>query len=165
MKIGVRVVIAAAVALTCLPAVPALAGPQRGVTRGQLAVQLVRAAGVQLPEKRAEQAAATALRRSGIDLGANLAVVVREIDLVRIGDLLGTRVASSQPDRTVSSGKSEAFVQALKGPLQAAVASSGTSEIHVSCQGRNSRAQRRGIPASPANPNATEPPCETEPIP
>ncbi|HXH28188.1 MAG TPA: hypothetical protein VNL37_04030, partial [Candidatus Polarisedimenticolia bacterium] len=82
-----------------------------------------------------------------------------------IGDALGSRVVSATPDKPVSQLKSEAFVQALKGPVLSAAINGGTDTIHVSCQGRNSRAKRRGTPASPANPNATEPPCDTEPIP
>jgi hypothetical protein len=39
--------------------------------------------------------------------------------------------------------------------------SGGTKEgdINASCQGRESRAGRKGTPASPADPNATAPPC------
>ncbi len=138
-----------------------------GITKGELALKMARAAGINLPATGSRQAAAEALRRSGIDLGTDLAAPATEQTLVQAGRALGASVTTSRPDAPVTPGVGQAFVQSIKNPLRIAAAASGqngTSVTHASCQGRESRAGRRGTPASPADPNATATPCE-EPIP
>jgi len=144
-------------------ATPVNAAPKRPVTTGELALDLAREAGVRLPARDAAAAAIRELRQRGIALGSSLDSTVRERDLVEIGRSLGTRVVTSQPDRPVSESKGRAFVKSLRDALAATQTADGG--VRISCQGRNSRANRRGTPASPASPNATAPPCEEEPIP
>jgi len=162
-----RYKLAAAAAIVAIAglvaAVPAGAAPGKPVTTGMLAVDLARAAGVQLPERDTAAAAARELRQIGIVLGRSLDATVRERDLVEIGRSLGAAVVTSEPDKPVSPAKGLAFVGLMSDAMTAAQATTG--DIRVSCQGRNSRVNRRGTPASPASPNATAPPCEEEPIP
>jgi hypothetical protein len=134
------------------------------MTRGRLALELARAAGIGTGDSSiASQADATkALNGVGIELGGELGDAVSEQDLVEIGSALGVTVKTSTPDQSVTDEKGKAFVLSLEPNLQGiktSLHSSGTTDIHISCQGRLSRAGRRGTPASPANPNATAPPC------
>jgi hypothetical protein len=136
----------------------------RFMTRGSLAIELARATGYNSTDasKASQSEAAKALTRLGIELGGRLGDAVSERDLVEIGTAVGAKVKSSTPDRGVTDKKGRAFAVSLKPTLEgiwASIQSSGTMEIHVSCKGRDSRAGRRGTPASPANPNATAPPC------
>ncbi|MFQ5877742.1 MAG: hypothetical protein ACE5JH_08675 [Acidobacteriota bacterium] len=142
------------------------AGPS-ATTRGELARTLVNAAGIAVRAGNPEREAVERLRGLGIDLGTDLKRPVTEADLVEIGRKVGTEVRTADPDRPVSPGKVRAFAQLLKGGLLSlqSAAEGGTSDIRISCQGRDSRAGRRGAPASPADPNATAPPCEVEPLP
>jgi len=146
-----------------LAAVPASAAPPKPVTTGKLALEMARAAGVHLPERDAASVAARELRQRGIALGPSLGATVREGDLVEIGRSLGASVVTKNPEKPVSEAKGMAFVSSMRDVL--AAVQSASDQIRVSCQGRNSRANRRGTPASPSNPNATAPPCEEEPIP
>ena len=158
---------AAVIALATAPALAGQAAPP-SATRGQIALEVARAAGLRLPAAGAEQAALQALRARGIDLGSNPARPATEADLVRVGAALGVAVTAARPAAPVSPGQAKAFAQSLRGPAQlslAMAAQGGTGEIRISCQGRNSRAERKGTPASQANPNATAPSCEEEPVP
>jgi hypothetical protein len=157
----------------------ARAAEPKKLRTGELAVQLARAAGVSLPAEDAEKVAAARLARFGIDLGSSLSRPVVERDLVLVGRALGLEVTSEQPGNPVTPGQGTAFVGVARGSLLAAEGvGSGNSggngngnggtkqgDINASCKGRNARSGRKGEPASPANPNATAPPCEEEPIP
>ena len=159
---GVTLVVAACLMMTTAGVVAAEKGPQR---RGSLAIELVRAAGIPATDDNATSAAET-LRRFGIRMGADLERPVIESDLVAIGAAIGSEVTTNSPERVVNESKGRAFARTISGQLQMRWAEMGASgEIRVSCQGRNSRAGRRGTPASPANPNATAPACGGEPIP
>jgi hypothetical protein len=114
--------------------------------------------------------------RIGINLEGRLSQPLAERDLVEIGSALGAEVVTSHPTGVVTPGKSQAFVSTMKGALAAArnraEASSagvkGDDGINAACQGRAARDSRRGTPASPADPNATAPPCDDtggEPLP
>ena len=150
---------------------PARAAAPRILRTGELAVKLARAAGVTLPAQDTERVAAASLARFGIDLGTSLSRPVVERDLVLVGRALGLPVTSEQPGNTVTPGQGNAFVGVARGSLLAAEGAGngngGTKQggINASCQGRDARSGRNGEPASPADPNATAPPCEEEPIP
>jgi hypothetical protein len=161
MRAGAAVLFAAGMA-----AGPLRAAATGGETTGELALQMAGVAGMALPESGAKQAALQALRRSGIDLGSDPKARVTQGTLVRIGRSLGVAVASSRPGAGVTPGMGRAFLQTVTGPLRTAAATTagGTPIIHASCKGRESRQQRKGIPASPADINAIAEPCE-EPIP
>jgi hypothetical protein len=142
----------------------ARAGSDR-LTRGDLAIRAARAAGIALPAAGEDRAAAAALKKSGIDFGADLKAPVTQATLVELGKVVGVSVSTSKPQAPVSTAIGAAFVRSIQGPLQAAVAAQGgTTFVNASCKGRESRASREGTPASNANPNATAGPCE-EPIP
>ncbi len=158
-----RFMVTGALAVLVIAGLAAVSSPisaAGGVTLGGLAVQMARAVGMNLPSQGAEQAAAQAFKKAGIDLGGDLTAAVTEKTLVQVGKMLGASVTSSRPTAAVSPAVGQAFVQAIKGPLQAAVTTaSGTQMPHVSCQGRESRQDRKGTPASPANINAVAGPC------
>lgn len=153
----------ACVAITALTAAPILAKPGGGMTTADLALQMARAAGISLPADATPQAALQSLAKAGIHLGSDFRDPVTENVLVRVGVGLGMRVSTSHPEAAVTRAMSSAFMQSLKGPLQSAAAASGQGGkdlIHASCQGRESRADRKGTPASPSSFNATAGPCE-----
>jgi hypothetical protein len=137
------------------------------VTTGQFALQLARAAGLTLPATGAERAALEGFGRIGLGLGADPGRALTERTLMQVGQAVGVKVSPGRPDHLVTPAVSAAFVQAIKGPLILATAKarSGAEQVRVSCQGRDSRHGRKGTPASNANPNATAPPCDEEPIP
>jgi hypothetical protein len=153
----------ACVAITALTAGPILAKVGGGMKTADLALQMARAAGISLPADASPQAALQSLGKAGIHLGSDLEAPVTEKVLVQVGVALGARVSTSHPEAGVTPAVSSAFMQSLKGPLQSAAAASGQGGkdlIHASCQGRASRADRRGTPASPSSFNATAGPCE-----
>jgi hypothetical protein len=153
----------ACVAITALTAVPILAKPGGGMTTADLALQMARAAGISLPADASPQTALECLGKAGIHLGSDLKAPVTEKVLVQVGSALGARVSTSHPEAAVTPAMSNAFMQSLKGPLQSAAAASGQGGkdlIHASCQGRETRADRQGTPASPSSFNATAGPCE-----
>ena len=165
----------------------ALAAPARSLSVGHLAVQLAQSAGIDLPAEDQAPAAAAALRRFGIDLGPSLDRPILERDLVSLGRSLGVRVTTSNPDGVASPAQGAMLASSLRGALpgidkkddnpgqgggqgnggsngQANNGSNGQGggkegDINASCQGRESRSKRKGTPASPADPNATAPPC------
>lgn len=151
------------IVMTALTAAPLLAAPGGGMTTGDLALQLTRAAGITLAPADSPRAALDSLARAGITLGTDPGVPVTGKMLVQVGAALGVNVTTSRPDATVTSAMSSAFIALFKGEIQSAAgvpAGGGSEAIHVSCQGRDSRAGRDGTPASPSNPNATAEPCE-----
>jgi hypothetical protein len=164
MTRGSRVsAVIAFVAMTVLAAAPLLAGTAGGMTTADLALQLAPAAGISLPAHASPQAAVEALGKVGINLGTDLKAPVTEKVLVQVGQAVGVKVASSHPQAAVTPAMSSAFIKVIKEELQLAATAagqSGTSIIHASCQGRDSRAARQGTPASPSNINATAEPCE-----
>jgi hypothetical protein len=142
---------------------PLLAASTAGVTTGDLALQLARAAGIGLPANDPQQAALESLRKAGINLGADVKAIVTEKVLVRVGQTLWVKVTSAHPDAPVTAAMCSAFVGSFKGAVQGAAALSGQGKAgteSASCQGRASRAGRDGTPASPSDPNATDGPCE-----
>ena len=149
--------------LIALGAGPLQAGTSAGMTTGDLAVQIARAAGISLPGNDSPQAALESLGKAGINLGNDLKAPVTEKVLVQVGLAVGVTVVSSRPEAAVTPAVSGALIQLLKGELRNAAAASGqggTDVIHASCQGRASRASRQAAPASPSNFNATAGPCE-----
>jgi hypothetical protein len=158
---GVSVVIVFVFA--SLIAGPLLAATGAGVTTGDLALQLARAARIGLPANDAEQAALASLRKAGIDLGGDLNAIVTEKVLVQVGRALWVKVTSVHPDAPVTPAMCNAFVHSFKGAVQSAAAGAGQGKAgteNASCQGRASRAGREGAPASPSDPNSTDGPCE-----
>jgi len=153
----------AIVAITALAAAPLLAAAGGGMTTADLALQLARAAGMTLAPVDSPQAALESLAKAGITLGTDPKAPVTEKVLVQVGVALGVKVTTSNPDATVTRAMGTAFIALFKGEIQSAAGvpgKNGSDEIHVSCQGRESRAGREGTPASPSNPNATAGPCE-----
>jgi len=151
-------------AITALAAAPLLAASGGGMTTADLALQLARAAGVNLPANASPEAARESLGKAGIKLGSDLKAPVTEKALVQVGLAVGLSVSTSRPGAAVTPVVGSAFVQLIKGALQRAAAipgEGGTDIIHASCQGRASRAARHGTPASPADFDATAGPCET----
>ena len=132
------------------------------MTRRTLLLGLARSAGAVVdtgsPREVQEAQAARALGRIGIRIEGSLDETVTEHDLVESGKAVGARVRSSDPDRKVTEGKGSGFILNLSASLQAAMGRQD-GEVRVNCQGRQSRGGRKGTPASPANPNATAPPC------
>lgn len=162
----------AIVAISALAVAPLLAGAGGGagggMTTADLALQLARAAGIGHPASDSPQAALESLGTIGIDLGSDLKAPVTEKTLIQVGQAVGVAISSSHPEAAVTPAVSGALIQLLKGALQSAAFVSGRGGadlIHASCQGRASRAARRGTPASPSsNFNASAGPCE-EPVP
>jgi hypothetical protein len=153
-----------AVAVAGLATGAALAAPAKNLTVGDLAVRLARTASVRLPAANPEQAAARFLGRQGISLGDDLSRPATGADLVQIGRRLGTPVSTSQPEAPVTAAQGAAFVGAVRGSLYGSEEAGGNGAdkeggINASCQGREARDGRKGTPASPADPNATAPPC------
>jgi hypothetical protein len=162
-----------ALATACLAGSLLAAAPATsGIHVGELAVRLALAAGVRLPATAPERAAADYLAARGVILGSSLEALVLEGDLVAAARVLGATVTSSKPSSPATPAQSAAFIGAVRGALAtdaAADDSGGAKEgdINASCQGRDSRAGRKGTPASTADPNATAPPCggDDEPTP
>lgn len=149
--------------ITALTAAPLLAAPGGGMTTGDLALQLTRAAGITLAPVDSPRAALDSLARAGIFLGTDAGAPVTGETLVQVGAALGVNVTTSRPNAAVTPAMGNAFIARFKGELQSAAgvpARGGSEAIHVSCQGRESRAARQGTPASPSNPNSTAEPCE-----
>ena len=152
----------AIVATTLLAVSPLMAATGGAMTMGDLAVQLAQAAGIKLPANAAPAAARESLGRAGIDLGSNLQAPVSQSVLVKVGLALGVTVSTSHPEAAASPTAVSAFIQSFKGQLESAAAASGqggADTVHASCQGRESRDDRKGDPASPSDPNATAGPC------
>ncbi len=176
MTIISRLAVAAAV-LASLSAGPIAAKESAGkaATKGQVALQVARAAGLPLPRGGDEKVALESLRAAGIDLGANPGGKATQTDLVRVGEAVGVKVSAPRPAAPVTATLAQAFTQSIKGSLQQSLAPArgqgGPGEIHVSCRGATSRQDRKGTPASQADPNATATPADipgcqqTEPIP
>lgn len=150
----------ASLAVSLLAAAPATSG----VRVGELAVRLARASGVRLPATAPERAAGDYLAARGVVLGPSLEAMVLEGDLVAAARVLGATVTSSKPSSPATPAQSAAFIGAVRGALATDAA---VGDINASCQGRDSRAGRKGTPASTADPNATAPPCggDDEPTP
>ncbi|HYV86255.1 MAG TPA: hypothetical protein VFB49_10105 [Patescibacteria group bacterium] len=149
--------------LIALTAGPLLAATGDNVTAGDLALQLARAAGINLPVNDSRQAALQSLRKAGIDLGTDPKTTVTQKVLVEVGQSLWVKVTSVHPDAPASPAMCSAFIRSFKGTAQSAAASSGQGKAgteNASCQGRTSRAGREGTPASPSDPNSTDGPCE-----
>jgi hypothetical protein len=149
--------------LASLIAAPLLAATGAGVSTGDLALQLARAAGISVPANDPQQAALASLRKAGIELGGDVKAIVTEKVLVQVGQSLWVQVTSVHPDAPVTAAMCSAFVHSFKGAVQSAAAGSGQGSAgteDVSCQGRASRDGREGTPASPSDPNATDGPCE-----
>jgi hypothetical protein len=152
--------------LIALGAGPLRAGTGVGMTTGDLAVQLARAAGIGLPDTGTTRAAMKSLHTMGIDLGSEPAAPATQLDLIEAGRALGVKVTSARADAPVTPAMCNAFIRAYAGEAQSAAAASGVATddtAHASCQGRESRADREGTPASPADPNASAPPCDPQP--
>ncbi len=153
--------IALTLALLILAPVPAAAADADLMTKRELLFGLAASAGFDIdagrPLATREALAAAALERIGIRLPGRPDDPVRERDLVSVGSAVGATVVSGKPDDKVSEKKGNVFALDLKPAMLRARAR--MEEIRVSCQGRLSRAGRKGTPASPANPNATAPPC------
>lgn len=159
---GVSAVIAFA-SLVALTAGPLPAATGNGVTTGDLALRLARAAGVSLPADDSQRAAIESLRKAGIALDGDPKAIVTEKVLVRVGQSLWVKVTSLNPDAPATPAMCSAFIQSFKGEMQSAAATSGHGKPgteNASCQGRASRDGRQGTPASSANPNATDGPCD-----
>ena len=148
----------------------------QAVRAGDLAVQLARAAGVNLPAGNPEKRAATFLAARGITLASTPDTPLSTGDLVLIARSLGVTVTAAAPGAAVTPAQAVAFVGAVRGTLRSdsqgsdAAAATGADtegDITASCRGREARAGRKGTPASPADPNATAPPsdddCEPQP--
>jgi len=153
-----------AFAAACLAGGLIVAAPAAAAIRaGDFAVRLARAAGIRLPAAGTERAAADYLAARGVVLGPSLDAMVREGDLVEAARVLGATVKSSAPSTPITPAQGAAFIGAVRGALAADADTDGggtkEGDINASCQGRDSRAGRRGTPASPADPNATAPPC------
>jgi hypothetical protein len=158
----------ASVLFLALAASGSVPAAERAATRGELALQIVRAAGLRLPAAGTERAALQELKARGVDLGTDPARPATQGDLARIGALVGAAVTAPQPGAPVTPGKARAFTVSIQGPLKQSLGGSAQAnpdDVRISCQGRNSRAGRKGTPASPADPNATAPPCDEEPLP
>lgn len=164
MKRGLRLfTFIVLVAFTTLAPSPLLAGMGGGMTTADLALQLVRAAGISPAASGTPQAALDSLRRAGIDLGSDLKAPVTEKVLAQVALALGVGVSTSRPDAVVTPAVASAFVASVKGALRGAAEASGrggSDAVNASCQGRESREGRKGTPASPADFNATAGPCE-----
>jgi hypothetical protein len=163
---SVSKVIAFASFFITLTAGTLLAGTGDGVTTGDLATRLARAAGISLPASDSQQAALSSLRKSGIDLGGDPKALVTEKTLVQVGQSLWVKVTSVHPDAPATPAMCNAFIQSFKGEVQSAAAALGHGKAgteNAGCQGRESRSGRDGAPASPADPNATDGPCEPGP--
>ena len=132
------------------------------MTKRALLLGLARSAGAVVdtgsPREVQEAQASRALGKIGIRIEGRLDETVTESDLVEAGKAVGAKVKSSDPDRLVTEGKGSAFILSLTGNIQAAMGRQD-GEVRANCRGLLSRSGRKGTPASPANPNATAPPC------
>jgi hypothetical protein len=151
-----------------LSAALAVAAPVETMNVGQLSVRLARSLGAPLPATHPEAAAAALLGRHGLVVGDDLSRPVLGYDLVVFGRAVGASVTSSQPASAATPAQVAAFVGAVRGSILGAQANGngqGASKedgINASCRGREARDGRNGTPASPADPNATAPPCDGE---
>lgn len=156
-------VFVALVAVIALTAAPLLAAAGTGMTTGDLALQLARAAGMTLAPADSPRAALDSLAKAGILLGKDPTAPVTERDLAQVGAALGVTVTTSRPDAAVTTAMSSAFIALIKGEIRGGAGGAGkggSDAVHASCQGRESRAGRAGTPASPSDPDATAGPCD-----
>lgn len=137
------------------------------VRAGDLAVQLAHAAGVRLPAGNPEKRAVEFLRARGISLAPTADTPLMAGDLVAVARSLGASVSAASPAAAVTPAQATAFVGAVRGSLRADSNGHGNGnggtkdgDIDASCRGREARSGRNGTPASPADPNATAPPCD-----
>jgi len=158
----------AAFAAAGLSAGLVVAAPAEGTTVGHLAVRLARSVGAPVSATHSEAAAAAFLGRHGLALGDDLSRPVLGSDLIGFGRAVGARVTTSQPAAAATPAQVAAFVGVARGSILGTESSAnghGTSKedgINASCRGREARDGRNGTPASPADPNATAPPCDGE---
>jgi hypothetical protein len=165
----------AALAVQAAGSIAAADSAGKAATKGQVALEVARAAGLSLPRGGDAKEALSILRASGIDLGVNPDRKATQADLVRVGKAVGVKVAAPRPAAPVTASLTLAFSQSIKGSLQQSLAPAGgqggSGELHVSCRGAMARQERKGTPASQANPNATATPADipgcqgSEPIP
>jgi hypothetical protein len=135
------------------------------IRAGDMAVWLARAAGVSVPDTGGERIAAEYLAARGVVFGATLDATVRQFDLVEAARALGMNAKATSPSAPVTPAQAAAFVGAARGSVTFepnVIGPEGTKQgdINASCRGRAARSGRKGTPASPANPNATAPPCD-----
>jgi len=170
------VLCAAVTAVTCLAGSRSEAAPAgEAVRAGDLAVQLARAACVLLQVHDPEKRATAFLRARGISLAPTADTPLMAGDLILVARALGVSVSAGSPDAAVTPAQASAFVGAARGSLLAEGKGNGNAngigngnglggskedDINASCRGREARAGRKGTPASPADPNATAPPCD-----
>lgn len=160
------VLCAAAAAVLSLTGGPTTAAPaDEAVRAGDLAVQLARAAGVRLPAAEPEKRAAAFLKARGIVLAPSADTPLFAGDLVQAARSVGVSVSAAAPGAAVTPAQASAFVGAVRGALRSDSNGKGhggvkEDDINASCRGREARSDRKGTPASPADPNATAPPCE-----
>jgi hypothetical protein len=156
----------AAIAAAGLSAGLGLAAPVESLTVGNLSVRLARSLGAPLSATHPEASAAAFLRRHGLVVGEDLSRPVVGNDLIVFGRALGASVTTNQPAAPATPAQVAAFVGAVRGGIlgtQSNGNGQGTSKedgINASCRGREARDGRNGTPASPADPNATAPPCD-----
>lgn len=159
---------AAAAAVVSLAGGRSEAAPgAEAVRAGDLAVQLARAAGVRLPVGNPEKRATRFLAARGVMLAPTADTPLMAGDLILAARALGVSVQATAPGAAVTPVQAAAFVGAVRGALRSDSQGNGTGvggdkegDINASCRGREARAGRQGTPASPADPNATAPPCE-----
>lgn len=143
-----------------------MAAPAGSTIRaGEMAVWLARAAGVSVPDTGGERIAADYLAARGVVFGATLDATVRQFDLVEAARALGMSAKATNPSAPISPAQAAAFVGAARGsvafePNVYGPEGAKQGDINASCRGRAARSGRKGTPASPANPNATAPPCD-----
>lgn len=135
------------------------------IRAGEMAVWLARAAGVSVPDSGGERMAAEYLAARGVVFGATLDATVRQVDLVEAARALGMGAKATTPSAPISPAQAAAFVGAARGsvafePHVYGPDGAKQGDINASCRGRAARSGRKGTPASPANPNATAPPCD-----
>jgi len=165
MRRALSLCVAAAAVMTFAGGRIEAAPAGEAVRAGDLAVQLVRAAGVRLPAEAPEKRAAEFLRARGITLAPTADTPLMAGDLVAVARSLGVQVSAAAPAAAVTPAQATAFVGAVRGTLRADGNGHGNGgdkegDINASCRGREARSGRNGTPASPADPNATAPPCE-----
>ncbi|HUD71841.1 MAG TPA: hypothetical protein VMQ62_07740 [Dongiaceae bacterium] len=169
MRRALSLCVAAAAVMTLAGGRIEAAPAGEAVRAGDLAVQLARAAGVRLPAEAPEKRAAEFLRARGITLAPTADTPLMAGDLVVVARSLGVPVSAAAPATAVTPAQATAFVGAVRGTLRAVANGHGNGnggdkegDINASCRGREARSGRNGTPASPADPNATAPPCDGE---
>jgi hypothetical protein len=160
---GVAVITAAG-----LSAGMVVAAPVETMSVGDLAVRLARTVGAPASATLSEASAAAFLGRHGLAMGKDLSRPVLGSDLIVFGRAIGATVTTSQPAAAATPAQVSAFVGVARGSIlgtqasASGLASSKEDGINASCRGREARDGRHGTPASPADPNATAPPCDGE---